>query len=156
MRADGKADWDWPWSKEIEAFRADPSSEMYAVVDSTDRLHAMMSLRFEVPAQVDKALDLVYIERLAVAPWNRPEKKPRRELIGVGGILLAQAVLRSIAREYGGRVGLHSLPDPLTEAFYAKAGMEALFRDPQEQNELYFEFTELTANRFLERSLEKA
>ncbi len=78
------------------------------------------------------------------------------ELLGLGAALLALAVVRSFAREYGGRVGLHSLKDTLTEAFYEKAGMKPLFRDPMEQDELYFEFTEVGATTFLEKALGKA
>jgi phosphoglycerol transferase MdoB-like AlkP superfamily enzyme len=64
---------------------------------------------------VDFQNDRVYVERLAIAPWNRP---PSREARGVGAALVLHAVRRSFKRGRFGVLALHSLEDPKTIAFY--------------------------------------
>jgi len=46
-----------------------------------------------------------------------------------------------------GRVGLHALPQ--AEEFYRKCGMTPIFRDPQHEDLVYYEFTKNQAQLFL-------
>jgi len=76
--------------------------------------------------------------------------RPRRELQGVGSVLIEHAVRRSIALGYGGRIGLHSLEDPETHRYYRDTiEMTELGRDADAENQLYFEYSEPDALEFL-------
>jgi hypothetical protein len=68
----------------------------------------------------------------------------------VGSRLVEVAIRRSMAEEFRGRVGLHSLPT--SERFYLKTcGMTPVGRDPAKQNLLCCEFTPEQAEAFLTR-----
>jgi hypothetical protein len=81
---------------------------------------------------------LVYVEYLAVAPWNRQSIQSPRRFSGCGSALLEFAVLRSDELGYDGRVGLHSLPGSRT--FYARLGFIDLGADQAEGDLHYFEY----------------
>lgn len=149
----GAQDADWPWRDDLYAFSGDPSWEMLCLVDEMERLHGMMSVQLGGPvARLAPGESCAYVARLAVAPWNRPTAKPNRELLGCGTLLLSRAVRDASKRGTGGRVGLHSLEDVDTHAFYRKIGMTEIGRDgPDEDNLLYFEFTEEQAMAFLNK-----
>jgi hypothetical protein len=66
--------------------------------------------------------------------------------------MMAHVIQRSIATGFEGRVGLHSLEDPHTHAAYRRWGMTECGRDPEANDELYFEFTADAAARFLSRT----
>ena len=53
--------------------------------------------------------DLVYIELLASAPWNRPTHSEGAKYKGVGRVLIGTAIRLSIDQGFNGRIGLHSL-----------------------------------------------
>lgn len=96
-----------------------------------------------------KGKDLVYVEYLENAPWNRKEllfDPPRYR--GVGTILIAAAIELSKSEGFKGRIGLHSLPQ--SNGFYAnKCGMADLGADPGYQNLRYFEMTPEQAEAFI-------
>lgn len=125
---------------------------MYQLVDATGRLHAVSSLCLRFPARLEPKLTLVYVERLAVAPWNRAARKPTRELLGCGAAFIDHAISRSLEVGCKGRIGLHSLNDPHTEGFYRRrCRMTDLGVDPDEENLRYFEFSEEGAAAFRAR-----
>ncbi len=80
---------------------------------------------------------LLYLEYLAVAPWNRPDVGRPRRFSGCGFSLLKFAAERSQALGYGGVLGLHALPG--SHPFYSGAGMKDFGPDPQEDGLHYFE-----------------
>jgi hypothetical protein len=83
---------------------------------------------------------LVYVDYLETAPWNRPSPFPGPMVAGVGSVLIAAAINRSIDEEFEGRIGLHSLPQ--SEEFYRdKCGMTDLGPDDSYQRLRYFEAT---------------
>ena len=91
---------------------------------------------------------LVYVEYLAVAPWNRPQlfNPPAYKLIG--RVMIATAISISINEGFKGRIGLHSLPQ--ADSFYNdKCGMVALGPDPSKDDLIYFEMTPEKANDYL-------
>jgi hypothetical protein len=95
-----------------------------------------------------KGKPLVYVHFLAAAPWNVPSivEKPRFSL--AGSILIAAAIHLSLAEEFSGRIGLHSLPQ--SDDWYAKkCGMTDLGPDQATQNLRYFEMTPEQAAEFL-------
>lgn len=93
---------------------------------------------------------LIYVDFVEVAPWNWviEDIGQSPQFKGVGPTLLREAVLLSKREEFGGRVGLHSLPQ--AEKFYqGPCGMEPMGRDAAKENLMYFELTTEGAERFL-------
>jgi hypothetical protein len=99
---------------------------------------------------------LVYVEYIAVAPWNYKdllEKLHRAPYFGkIGKVLLTAAITLSRELGYEGRIGLHSLPQ--TEDYYALGcgmidlGLET-FQGPGYQYDLrYYEMTARIADQF--------
>jgi hypothetical protein len=93
---------------------------------------------------------LVYVESLAVAPWNRRSRGRSRILKGVGKCLVSYARQRSIELGYRGAVGLESLPGSV--GFYEQLMMMRLELDlddiVDEADDLpYFEYMPLRQER---------
>ena len=65
-------------------------------------------------------LNLLYVEYLSTAPWNRYAIKNKPKFRGIGTILLMQAVFESYNEGFHGRIGLHSLSR--AEKFYKNFG----------------------------------
>jgi hypothetical protein len=92
---------------------------------------------------------LVYIDLLATAPWNRVRLVETPRYAGVGVVLVTEAILYSVEEEFGGRIGLQSLPQ--SDGFYEqKLGMTKLEkRDVRHLN--FFEFDPEGAQAWLAR-----
>jgi len=96
-----------------------------------------------------KGLDLVYVDLLATAPWNRHGFTATPTYKGVGRVLLVTAVSYSAELGFRGRLGLHSLPQ--SESWYrTQCGMTDLGVDPAVPPGVlhYFEMTEVQAQAF--------
>ena len=94
--------------------------------------------------------DMLYVEFLATAPWNRPRLVPNPTYKGAGITFIGTAVSQSIAEEMGGCIGLHSLPG--AEDFYRDVvGMTDLGIDQEgiHKGLRYFELPASQANNFL-------
>lgn len=104
--------------------------------------------------EAQKGKNLVYVEYLENAPWNRKEllfDPPRYR--GVGSILMRAAIELSRKKEgFKGRVGLHALPQ--SNDFYANTcsmsdlGVDA---DPHYNPMHYFEMTAEQSEAFIAR-----
>lgn len=104
--------------------------------------------RCQIQEQAGK--NLVYVEFLENAPWNRKELFDPPRYRGVGSILIRAAIELSREEGFKGRIGLHSLPQ--AEHWYAgTCGMTDLGVDPQKQNLRYFEMTSAQAEAFIEK-----
>ena len=98
-----------------------------------------------LPAQ--RGRELVYVELLATAPWNRRKLVTDPRYKGVGRILVGTAISLSVELGFAGRIGLHSLPQ--SESWYRDAGgFTDLGLDPVKQMHL-FEMTESDAAAFV-------
>jgi GNAT superfamily N-acetyltransferase len=97
-----------------------------------------------LPSQ--RARDLVYIELLATAPWNRPKLDPAARYKGVGRILIGTAISLSFDLGFGGRIGLHSLPQ--SEVVYQTMGFTDVEYDAAKEMR-YFEMTESQVSNLL-------
>lgn len=71
---------------------------------------------------------MTYVRYLATAPWNRDSANPETGFLGIGRLLVARAVLDSIAHGNDGRIGLHSLCS--ATPFYKSLGFKCLGADP--------------------------
>jgi hypothetical protein len=93
---------------------------------------------------------LIYVDFLEVAPWNWSiaEIGQLPKFKGIGSMLFREAILLSLEEGFGGRVGLHALPQ--ADQFYqVHCAMETLGPDSAKRGLKYFELTGDGAQRFL-------
>ena len=137
----------WDWREKAICTHGLLGQEAFAIV-CEGRLQGMMQVDLTKTARLSRQKDreLAYVEFLSAAPWNRADLGGR-DFAGVGKVLLRVAVELSVAQEFKGRIGLHSLPQ--ADAFYERCGMTSLGPDPRYHGRLtYFEMTPAQAARF--------
>jgi hypothetical protein len=81
---------------------------------------------------------VVYLDYLESAPWNLRNTGQPPRFLGVGTVLMAEAIRMSHEEGFEGRVGLHSLPQ--AETFYEKCKMTRVGIDPRYYDLIYFEY----------------
>jgi len=81
---------------------------------------------------------ILYIDYVETAPWNLKGGHVTPRFLGVGTLLIADAIRMSVERGLAGAIGLHSLPQ--AEAFYERIGMKRLGSDPDYHDLTYFEY----------------
>jgi len=147
--ADWPENWHWQWRDKVNAISGLLAFQTFAL-RCEGKLQGLMQLntsryRCRVPEQAGK--DLVYIDYVETAPWNRRAIVDAPRFGGVGTIMIRAAIEVSRDQEFRGRIGLHSLPS--AEAFYAKAcGMTDLGLDGTYEGLRYFEMTSVQADAF--------
>jgi hypothetical protein len=136
--ADEDQYWDWEQKQRIYLASGTGIYEGYAI-ECEQLTQGMMLLQIRgYRSQVEPNRRLVYVHSLATAPWNRVSNPDPNGFRAVGGALLRFARFRSEELNYGGLVGLHSLPT--AEAFYRKMGMIDGGSDATKENLTYFEW----------------
>jgi hypothetical protein len=138
--------WDWA-GKAIDA-ASSMGQETFAV-ECAGQTQGLMLVDLTRFARLDaqKGRELVYIDLIATAPWNRPALDPAPKYKGVGRILIAAAISLSIESGFSGRLGLHSLPQ--SESWYTgEAGFTDLGMDAAKLMR-YYEATQAQAEAFL-------
>lgn len=111
----------WDWGKKALAAIADPFLYDIFVLECGGNTQALLLTCkggpncFSRHSEHPKA-DMLYVEFLATAPWNRPVLVPNPTYKGAGITLIGTAVSQSINEGMNGRIGLHSLPG--AEDFY--------------------------------------
>ena len=127
--------WDWVVKKRISL--SSDNFESYAI-EYERMTQGLMAIEAQWHrSQIDRRYQIVYVQAIASAPWNRKAIQPRPELRGVGTALLLFARQRSWELGYEGRVGLHALPG--AESFYDDQNMADYGPDPEQENLTYFE-----------------
>lgn len=140
----------WDWRRKAEAFSGSLANPSFCVV-CQGMTQGMMILDTLHKARIalQAGRDLIYVEYLENAPWNRrhlPGEPPR--FAGVGSLLLRAAVELSREEGFKGRLGLHSLPQ--SNSWYANScGMTDLGIDAGYHNLRYFEMTPEQADAFI-------
>jgi hypothetical protein len=130
--------WDWEQKQRIYLTDSAGIYEGYAI-ECEGLTQGMMILQVRgYRSQVESNRRLVYVHSLATAPWNRLSNPDSNGFRAVGSALLQFARFRSEELEYGGLVGLHSLP--AAEMFYRKMGMIDGGADAEKENLTYFEW----------------
>jgi hypothetical protein len=124
----------WDWRNKADSVEA--GHHILVAVESDQGLMAV--LRLPRPARLGDGY-LVYVDYLESAPWNLKGSANPPRFLGVGTVLVAEAVRISVEAGFEGRVGLHSLPQ--AEAFYDKCGMTRLGEDPTYYDLVYYEYT---------------
>ena len=139
----------WEWPQKAVAASSNMGQETFAI-ECDGKTQGMLLVDLTQFTRLDeqKNLELVYVDLVATAPWNRTNLVPNPIYRGIGRVLIATAISLSIDLEFKGRLGLHSLPQ--SETWYAQqAGFTNLGLD-QPKKMLYFEATEVQARTFLE------
>ncbi|UPJ68526.1 hypothetical protein [Bradyrhizobium sp. 191] len=142
------AHWDW---RRLAEIRDNPLLYQMYAVECAGRMQGIMLVkkggRFSRHPDHSKA-DLVYIDRLSTAPWNRRGFVAEPIYQGVGVLLLATAMNLSFEEGLDGRIGLHSLSG--AEAFYRDViGMTDFGPDADKYGMRYFEMSSAQAQAFL-------
>lgn len=141
--------WHWDWRKKLDRIRGLLAFRSLALV-CEDQVQGLMLLAMaghscRIPEQAKK--DLIYVDYLETAPWNRKTIVPQPRFGGVGTVMIRAAIEVSHEQDFRGRIGLHSLP--AAEEFYGKVcGMTDLGRDESYQGLRYFEMTAAQATAF--------
>ena len=136
--ADEDQYWDWEQKQRIYLAGGTGIYEGYAI-ECEQLTQGMMILQVTgYRSQIEPNRRLVYVHSLATAPWNRLSNPAPNGFRAVGGALLRFARFRSEELDYGGLVGLHSLPT--AEMFYRKMGMIDGGADAEKENLTYFEW----------------
>jgi hypothetical protein len=141
----------WKWSAKAQQRSGALEYESFAVECGgvTQGLMYVKTIAFaRTPG--NKGLDLVYVDLLATAPWNRHGFTATPKYKGVGLVLLVTAISFSVSLGFSGRIGLHSLPQ--SRSWYATVcGMTDLGPDSNVPPGVlhYFEMTEIQAQAFV-------
>jgi hypothetical protein len=131
----------WDWRNKAEGVES--GRYLLVAVACVGEIQGMMAvLQAPRPAQLGDG-HVVYVDYLEAAPWNLKAFVDTPRFLGVGTVLLADAVRLSVETGYGGRVGLHSLPQ--AEPFYTRCRMTRVGPDPDYYDLTYFEYTEQQA-----------
>ena len=148
LQASNEQDRHWEWKKKASVLRA-PNYELYAL-ECDSITQGLMILEIDCHrSRLKEGKSLVYLDFLAVAPWNRPLLQQPPMYKAVGSALLTFAIGRSIDLEYKGRLGLHSLPK--ATGFYEKLKMINFGPDASKQDLNYLELSEQEALKIVNK-----
>jgi hypothetical protein len=139
----------WDWRNKF-AIAPGTNRRLFGILNGSD-VEAAMLLLFGKTSRHTPTAPIVYVDYVAVAPWNRAPIHAPQRFRGLGTVLLGKAVSVSCSSGFQGRCGLHSLPQSV--GFYQKLGMTDLGADPVYQSLRYFEFTDTAAQLFLTRGI---
>ena len=136
----------WEWDRKLEVHVA--NCETRAIVCNNET-QGLFLFRTYPGSRFDdtKSEQIVYVEYLATAPWNRKFRDQMPRFKGVGTVLMHNAVSYSQAAGFGGRTGLHSLPGAAT--FYEELGFVSFGIDASKEGLQYFELDAEGAAEFL-------
>jgi hypothetical protein len=145
----------WDWRRKTEAVQGMLDHAGFSIVCGgvTQGMMRVDTTKKRCRIGVQKNNNLVYVEYLENAPWNRKEllfDPPRYR--GVGSLLVRAAIDLSKELGFKGRTGLHSLPQ--SNSFYANTcGMTDLGVDPDPEYDpmRYFELTPEQAEAYIEK-----
>jgi len=114
----GYEDAHWDWAELIELAAALPARFACYSLLADGRLQG---LRFLEVSEDEVHLYGTHALRVSTAPWNR---EPELQFRGVGSLLVAAGLWRSLADGHGGQMHCSSLPD--AERFHWRNGMVRL------------------------------
>jgi hypothetical protein len=112
--------WDWRNKREW----IDNGHFVLVALERESECQGLMAVRSLPRPSRLSAGAVLYVDYLESAPWNLKSWVPTPRYLGVGTVLLSEAVRMSIAEQLNGCIGLHSLPQ--AERFYEKCGLVRL------------------------------
>lgn len=148
QRLYGAPDSHWDWTEKNRTL-AGASQRLYAITDG-DSVEALMQVDLSKASRLETGAyaPIVYVEYVAVAPWNRAPIQTPVRYKGLGRLMVGVAVAVSQAEGMAGRCGLHSLKQ--SEGFYLKLGITDLGIDQAADGLRYFEFSVAAAEALME------
>lgn len=136
LSSNGITDFHWDWEKIVNSpdDHGYEQKTFYFIIDNMPQgvLHAL----FPKQSRLSQGDNLVYVDRIAVAPWNR-QYSTSQHFKGIGSLLMLFIEEFSEQSGYGGAVGLHALIQAKT--FYVYLGMQSLGIDQSYEGLEYFE-----------------
>lgn len=138
----------WSWRTKC-SIASGTNRRVFSLLNAGE-VEAAMVLRFgKVSRDTSGTFPLVYVDFVAVAPWNRKAVQNPQRFCNLGSVMLGAAVELSRIAGFNGRCGLHSLPQ--SEGFYRRIGMRDLGLDPEYSSLRYFEFDATTSAAYFRR-----
>lgn len=137
----------WNWRNKAENVKDD--EYLLIGVECAEEPQGLMAVSRRPRPAKSGGWPIVYVDYVETAPWNlrTPFRQPR--YLGVGTVLLAEAVRLSGESGFGGAIGLHALPQ--AERFYSdKMGMKRFGSDPDYYDLAYYEFDGPSAVQWLQ------
>lgn len=145
----------WQWNRKARVLL--PPHYEWFFLEADKKIQAVMIIFHPKDSRIDKE-SIVYIDYLAVAPWNRTITDRKKNNIfheqyfkGLGTFVIQKAN-QFLGKKLKYREGfsLHSLPDAIP--FYKNLGMINFGPDPTKQNLHYFEMEKKRAKEFINGS----
>jgi hypothetical protein len=136
----------WDWRNKIDSVEA--GRHLLVAIECQGIVQGIMAiLRTPRHSQFTGEL-VVYVDYLEAAPWNLKGSSISPRFVGIGTVLMADAIRLSQETGLNGRVGLHSLPQ--AEGFYeTRCRMTRFSQDVSYYNLTYFEFVGHQATAWL-------
>ena len=135
----------WEWRSKCSLSNGQ-NYRIFSLLNGSEVEAAMVLLVSATSRDTALPLPVVYIDYVAVAPWNRKPFQVLPRFRNLGTLMLGAAVEISIQIGFEGRCGLHSLAQ--SEGFYKSIGMRDLGVDSDYHNLRYFEFDVQGATNF--------
>ncbi len=142
LKKHGTPDAGWNWAaKTADDSLCYTTGVEHVAITHQGRIEAVMVTSMPSrPPPLSLLPDLLYVEYVAAAPWNRPLAGDQQVFRATGQELLRYAVGRSLREGREGRLGLHSEPAPSTLGFYRnKVRLCSRGADANEDGREYFE-----------------
>ena len=149
-RAQGEAcaegeDAHWNWARLAEQAVGNLSVRQF-VIEAEGMTQGLMQVNFLQRSRIQPGQHLLYVDRLAAAPWNRGSFGQKKRFRPVGLLLMRHAIGTSFVEGFEGRVGLHSLPGAIR--LYQRLSMKSFGPDADHQKLEYFELPANTTQEF--------
>ena len=136
----------WDWRNKADSVEA--GLHMLVAVECEGEPQGLMAVLRSPRRSPHSGEAVVYVDYLESAPWNLKGASAPPRFLGVGTVLIAEAIRLSLEIGLGGRVGLHSLPQ--AESFYRdRCGMTEFGADPGYYDLTYFEYAGQQATDWL-------
>ena len=147
--SEGRAqDSHWDWISKTTKASGSLAYETF-VVECNGMTQGMMLVDVtqfaKLPSQAGR--ELVRVELLATAPWNRSKTTPNPVYRGTGTLLLSAAISLSYELSFNGRIGLYSLEQ--SESWYREQGCFTDGGYDDHHKMQYFEMTDEQAKAFV-------
>lgn len=135
----------WKWRTKC-AIAPGTNRRVFSLLNAGEVESAMLLLLGKTSRDPGISFPIVYVDFLAIAPWNRKAFQNPQRFRHLGTVMLGAAVEFSRTLGLDGRCGLHSLPQ--SEGFYRHIGMRDFGLDSAYSSLRYFEFDATGAATF--------
>jgi hypothetical protein len=135
----------WQWRTKC-SIAPGTNRRVFSLLNTSAVEAAMLLLSGKTSRDPSVTLPILYVDYVAVAPWNRKSFQNPQRFRHLGTLMIGAAVELSRGLGLEGRCGLHSLPQ--SEGFYRRIGMRDYGHDAAYSSLRYFEFDASGARNF--------